>query len=54
MKSAFVPEKQGQLITLGSALADIVREYYQNPEHRRQFEKWYLEKYGQKYTWKYS
>lgn len=29
-----------------------VREYYRDPEHRKEFEDWYLEEYGERYVWK--
>ena len=27
-------------------------EYFEDPEHRRDFETWYFAKYGVKYNWK--
>lgn len=29
-----------------------VRQYYSNGEHRKEFEEWYLQKYGKPYEWK--
>jgi len=51
-QSAFIPEKQAQLRAMGRTLARKVREYFRDPEHRRQFEAWYLERYGKPYVWK--
>ena len=48
--SAFVPEVQPQLRVLCRSLARIVREYYKDPQHRAEFEKWHLEKYGEPYS----
>lgn len=28
-----------------------VEQYFQNPEHRKAFEVWYLKRYGKPYTW---
>ena len=33
------------------SLARIVQEYYKDPLHRAEFEKWHLEKYGEPYVW---
>ena len=49
--SAFVPEVQPQLRMLCRSLARIVQEYYKDPLHRAEFEKWHLEKYGEPYVW---
>ena len=37
---------------LGKSLAKIVTQYLEDPEHRREFEEWYFNKYGVKYQWK--
>lgn len=29
-----------------------VSDYYKDEEHRKQFEKWYREKYGKEYEWR--
>lgn len=29
-----------------------VEEYFQDEEHKRQFEEWYRQKYGKDYEWK--
>ena len=49
--SAFVPEVQPKLRMLCRSLARIVQEYYKDPLHRAEFEKWHLEKYGEPYIW---
>lgn len=49
--SVFVPEVQPQARVLCSLLARIVRGYYTDPQHRNEFEKWHLEKYGEPYVW---
>lgn len=49
--SVFVPEVQLQARVLCRSLARIVQEYYRDPQHRAEFEKWHLEKYGEPYQW---
>ena len=51
-ESVFTPEVQGQEKALALLLAQEVREYFKDPEHRKEFERWYLEKYGKPYEWK--
>ena len=36
---------------LAACLAREVREYFRDPEHRKQFEVWYMERYGEPYNW---
>ena len=50
--SLFPPEKQAQLKALGATIAEKVRLYFKDPDHRRKFEAWYLRRYGKPYTWK--
>ena len=45
------PEKQAQLKSLGMTLARNVREYFRDANHRKEFEKWYYERYGKHYKW---
>ena len=33
-------------------LAKRVEKYFQDDEHKRQFEEWYREKYGKEYEWR--
>lgn len=50
-KSAF---RQIDTITakrIGRLLAHTVSRYLEDKEHRREFEKWYFEKYGTEYQW---
>lgn len=35
-----------------SILAKRVEKYFQDEEHRRQFEEWYRKKYGKEYEWR--
>jgi len=49
--SVFTPEVQPQARVLCRSLARIVQEYYRDPQHRAEFEKWHLEKYGEPYEW---
>ena len=51
-ESVFTPEVQGQEKALALLLAQEVREYFKDPEHRKEFERWYLKKYGKPYKWK--
>ena len=45
---------QMRLRQLGRRLNDLVRRYMADEEHRRDFERWYLETYGEEYQWKYG
>ena len=51
-ESVFTPEVQGQAKALALLLAQEVREYFKDPEHRKEFKRWYLKKYGKPYEWK--
>lgn len=51
-ESLVIPEKQAQLNAMGRTLARTVREYFKDPAHRREFEAWYLDRYGKPYVWK--
>ena len=33
-------------------LLQKVRDYFTDPEHRKDFEKWYQERYGKEYVWR--
>lgn len=37
---------------LGNVVRDSIKRYFENSEHRRAFEKWYLINYGKPYKWK--
>ena len=50
--SVFVPEKQAQAKALSLLLAQRVREYFKDEQHRAEFEVWYERKTGEKYVWK--
>ena len=50
--SIIIPEKQAQLRAMGKTIAEKVREYFKDPEHRQQYEAWYLKRYGKPYVWK--
>lgn len=50
--SVFVPEKQAQARAASLLVAQKVRDYFKDAEHRAEFERWYLEKYGKLYVWK--
>lgn len=50
--SVFVPEKQTQARAVSLLLAQRVREFFMDEQHRREFETWYEERYGKKYEWK--
>lgn len=45
-------ELRGQSEALGMTLSDLVRAYFDDENHRREFEAWYLEQYGKPYEWK--
>ena len=51
-ESVFTQEVQGQAKAFALLLAQEVREYFKDPEHRKEFERWYLKKYGKPYEWK--
>lgn len=50
--SLFLPEKQAQAKAASLLLAQRVRAYFTDEQHRREFEDWYLKKYGIPYSWK--
>ncbi len=50
-ESSFVPEVRGQARALALLIAQNVRDYFKNEEHRKEFEVWYLSKYGKPYQW---
>ncbi len=50
--SAFIPEKQAQAKAVSLLLAQRVREFFVDEQHRREFEAWYEKRYGKKYEWK--
>lgn len=50
--SAFRPEASGQAASLGLSLLRRVESYFQDKQHRREFETWFLKKYGKPYVWK--
>jgi len=49
--SVIVPEKQTQARALSLLLAQKVRTYFKDEQHRKEFEDWYEKRYGKKYTW---
>lgn len=50
--SVFVPEKQAQARAASLLIAQRVRDYFKDEDHRAEFERWYEERYGKKYAWK--
>ena len=46
-----ISQRVGQERSLAIELAKKVSEYYQDPAHRREFERWYKETYGKSYVW---
>ena len=44
-------EAKGQAKAFASLLARSVREFFQDEQHRKEFEEWYLKKYGKSYVW---
>lgn len=50
--SGFTPDKQAQVKALGLTVAERVRDYFKDAQHRRDFEIWYKQKYGKPYKWK--
>lgn len=51
MKSVFLPEVQAQARAASLLLVQIVREYFTDEGHRKEFEDWYLKEYGKPYHW---
>lgn len=47
----FLPEVQAQAKALSLLLAQTVREYFKDEGHRKDFEAWYMGKYGKPYQW---
>nr|DAO18592.1 MAG TPA: hypothetical protein [Caudoviricetes sp.] len=50
--SVFTPEKQAQAKAASLLLAQRVREYFKDEQHRQEFEVWYQKHYGKAYEWK--
>lgn len=50
--SVFVPEKQAQARAASLLIAQKVRDYFKDADHRTEFEIWYEQRYGKKYTWR--
>ena len=42
-----------QLKSFSRLMYKRIRMYFTDPQHRKEFEAWYFEKYGKKYEWKY-
>lgn len=47
-----MPEKQAQAKAASLLLAQRVREFFKDEQHRQEFEIWYLKRYGRPYEWK--
>ena len=41
-----------ELSALTNLLTSKVKEYFNSPDHRKEFEEWYYRKYGKEYVWK--
>lgn len=50
--SPFRSEASGQAASLGLSLFRRVESYFQDKQHRREFEAWFQKKYGKPYVWK--
>lgn len=46
MKPELTPQQVESLARPFVLMADTIMAYYQDPEHERAFQAWYLEKYG--------
>ena len=44
--------KEGDAKLFARYIAQDIREYLKTEEHRKEFEEYYFEKYGEKYEWK--
>lgn len=44
--------KEGDAKLFARYIAQDIREYFKTEEHRKEFEEYYFEKYGEKYEWK--
>ena len=49
--NSFALEVKGQAKAFASLLTRSVREFFQDEQHRKEFEEWYLKKYGKSYVW---
>ena len=50
--SQFAPEVQAQAKALGLEIAQNVRKYFADPQHRVEFEQWFKARCGKEYQWK--
>lgn len=44
--------KEGDAKLFARYIAQDIMEYFKTEEHRKEFEEYYFEKYGEKYVWK--
>jgi len=42
-------EEKKQMKPLARELSRICIEYFKDPEHQKEFEEWYIKKYGKEY-----
>lgn len=49
--SVFVLDKHGQAMAASLLIAQKVREYFKDIEHREEFEDWYKQRYNKVYMW---
>ena len=52
MNSVFEPAVRPQAVSLSAALYRTVKEFFQDEQHRKDFEVWYEATYGEPYQWK--
>lgn len=50
--SVFVQEKQAHAKAASLLVAQKVRDYFKNSDHREEFEVWYEKRHGKKYEWR--
>ena len=52
MNSVFEPAVRTQAVSLSATLYRTVKEFFQDEQHRKDFEVWYEATYGEPYQWK--
>ena len=50
--SVFRPEAKNQAGAVGLSLHGRVKEFFQDKQHRKDFEVWFKKTYGRPYVWK--
>lgn len=45
-------DRLGYAVVVSHSLYGTVQDYFKDPKHRAEFQRWYKEKYGKHYKWR--